>query len=994
MFYVKATYHGETRKFTFGDSTFPSYIQICNQLYRVFPINGSYYLSKLLFCPLEGSRVLVGMEAHNEAQYNGFIAPFAGRAWPDGLLKFSIYDETPHKLPLLAPPPSIKVDRSGVASLSEERMWLPTPPPTTYAPRYPRTSGDTGYADFFDFSSFFPATGGGSKPHTPGGASSSVVPTFKSTSNEFAEAPMDVDRVMNSHITRANSNAAHTDDSCRKSCCSVSDSKEEIKELVSNFLREFNRSVSSTFGDLPLSAPSTPRAPVGEKLHTIQKDVDTSSSFSIPGSFVEQSAVNDAAPPPSGQLHGVVHHDVWCDFCGDRIRGLRSKCRECANYDLCEMCITYHNAVNVHIANFLEGGRHTFRIIETPSSDAQEAQNVKIVPPVPAPPVIHAGVVCDMCNDTIIGTRNKCLDCMNYDLCSVCLPRAEQSHHEHHQFYAIEEPGRVVVHTVYDDDEIRRESGHGRRDHSRTLPVLPTDGPNPPPAPAEQVSVHQARCDLCDSKIIGVRYKCLGCPDFDTCQSCFQITSEQHPGHVFVTLNSPQDLMRKDMPVRHSARCDSCGKYVFGLRYKCMHPECPDYDLCENCEALPIAVHPNNHPMLKMRNPNTVVPTVYRVGGTNLIDLDLHKPMPKQAPSTSEASVAAVVPTAETAEAAVQLPQPETVEAAVDAAVPNVTPAEIEDREATIPSTHDHIQEMINQLKHIDISPFLPTSADFFDTVTPKEVNNSNMEEKPMMQILQPSALFGKFPVTPKSNPSVPELRALFISDEFIEDGQLFPAGAEFIKSWQMKNDGEVPWPETTEVMFVTGDRMPAFDGAPSRYPVGRVETGQVVSIFAGDMKTPELPGKYVSYWRLTDGLRPFGQSVWCDIVVAEPEEAPSTIPSSLSSSAVVMPESAPSRSLPSVTDGAIQGTIGVNNADDAVSSAVPSLASEGSDDGDSSVSLIDHLDSDSDSDSDDSAIWQESRSRPAPPAVEAVDAGDVEYVVLYEDDSSSAEDA
>ena len=51
-----------------------------------------------------------------------------------------------------------------------------------------------------------------------------------------------------------------------------------------------------------------------------------------------------------------------------------------------------------------------------------------------------------------------------------------------------------------------------------------------------------------------------------------------------------------------------------------MHPECPDYDLCENCEAFPIAVHPSNHPMLKMKTPDTVIPTVYRVGQTSLIE--------------------------------------------------------------------------------------------------------------------------------------------------------------------------------------------------------------------------------------------------------------------------------------------------------------------------------------------------------------------------------------
>ncbi len=37
-----------------------------------------------------------------------------------------------------------------------------------------------------------------------------------------------------------------------------------------------------------------------------------------------------------------------------------------------------------------------------------------------------------------------------------------------------------------------------------------------------------------------------------------------------------------------------------------MHPDCPDYDLCENCETKPIPVHPENHPMLKTKVPLSV----------------------------------------------------------------------------------------------------------------------------------------------------------------------------------------------------------------------------------------------------------------------------------------------------------------------------------------------------------------------------------------------------
>jgi next-to-BRCA1 protein 1 len=41
-----------------------------------------------------------------------------------------------------------------------------------------------------------------------------------------------------------------------------------------------------------------------------------------------------------------------------------------------------------------------------------------------------------------------------------------------------------------------------------------------------------------------------------------------------------------------------------------MHPGCPDFDLCEGCEAHPIPLHPDRHPLLKIRSPDTVIPKI------------------------------------------------------------------------------------------------------------------------------------------------------------------------------------------------------------------------------------------------------------------------------------------------------------------------------------------------------------------------------------------------
>ena len=41
-----------------------------------------------------------------------------------------------------------------------------------------------------------------------------------------------------------------------------------------------------------------------------------------------------------------------------------------------------------------------------------------------------------------------------------------------------------------------------------------------------------------------------------------------------------------------------------------MHSDCPDFDLCEGCEAHPIPVHPDRHPLLKIKSIETVIPNI------------------------------------------------------------------------------------------------------------------------------------------------------------------------------------------------------------------------------------------------------------------------------------------------------------------------------------------------------------------------------------------------
>jgi next-to-BRCA1 protein 1 len=107
-------------------------------------------------------------------------------------------------------------------------------------------------------------------------------------------------------------------------------------------------------------------------------------------------------------------------------------------------------------------------------------------------------------------------------------------------------------------------------------------------------------------------------------------------------------------------------------------------------------------------------------------------------------------------------------------------------------------------------------------------------------------------------------LCASFVADINIPDGQIFTPGAEFVKSWRMRNDGRGSWPADTELVFVAGDWL--MIDTSVRFKVGAVPPGEEVDVWTGELKAPDVPGKYISYWRLSDrkGKR-FGHSIWIE---------------------------------------------------------------------------------------------------------------------------------
>ena len=129
----------------------------------------------------------------------------------------------------------------------------------------------------------------------------------------------------------------------------------------------------------------------------------------------------------------------------------------------------------------------------------------------------HKHISCDGCWTGIRGMRYKCEQCPDYDLCGSCLPLLHTGdlHPPHHTF-------RAMLHRGL--EERIKLSGTVQDNRAR----------------------HPATCDLCSQSVIGVRWKCLNCPDWDCCDSCSATINETHPGHSFVKLYKGVDYVSNE----------------------------------------------------------------------------------------------------------------------------------------------------------------------------------------------------------------------------------------------------------------------------------------------------------------------------------------------------------------------------------------------------------------------------------------------------------------
>ena len=339
-------------------------------------------------------------------------------------------------------------------------------------------------------------------------------------------------------------------------------------------------------------------------------------------------------------------------------------------------------------------------------------------------------------------------------------------------------------------------------------------------------STRETRSSFKLQTIVGIRYKCLECPDFDFCAEC-HLTKRTAHYHRFVPVYDILPTATTLKPRHVGIYCDGplcTGRrnqsYIQGIRYKCA--VCHDVDFCASCEAHPSNGHNKTHPLIKFT--------------TMVRDVSV-----------------------------------ETL-----SSQPNGTVESFGDRrQSVIP--HKNSTTTLPQYTPQPVSSEAPPRYSSEKAAVPVDPPATGSESVPATAPQSPA------PAAPTA-----ELKAEFILDT-VPDGTNLQIGQVFQQTWTLRNHGPNAWPVGCSVRHVGGDHMLNMDetraGSVADLVLAQETNSTEVTVLPGQtfhfsvtLKVPSRPGKHISYWRLKtpDGI-PFGHKLWCDIqAVPVPPQASS----------------------------------------------------------------------------------------------------------------------
>ncbi|KAI4374591.1 hypothetical protein MLD38_012571 [Melastoma candidum] len=113
-----------------------------------------------------------------------------------------------------------------------------------------------------------------------------------------------------------------------------------------------------------------------------------------------------------------------------------------------------------------------------------------------------------------------------------------------------------------------------------------------------------------------------------------------------------------------------------------------------------------------------------------------------------------------------------------------------------------------------------------------------------------------------RAKASKPKLDSHFVSDVTVMDGTLMAPSTPFTKIWRMRNTGGFAWHRGIQLVWIGGDKFCDTTALELEIPAAGVAMDGELDI-AMNFKSPNLPGRYISYWRMASPSgQKFGQRV------------------------------------------------------------------------------------------------------------------------------------
>ena len=118
-------------------------------------------------------------------------------------------------------------------------------------------------------------------------------------------------------------------------------------------------------------------------------------------------------------MNSEIHEGVKCDSCGkENITGIRYKCMECPNYDICESCMAKPRGTTIQSTASVEDRGHTNDHMLLKVSKWSQTKKFPLL--FNRDQWVNKGIQCFHCNkQNIIGWRYLCVQC-GINICEVC----------------------------------------------------------------------------------------------------------------------------------------------------------------------------------------------------------------------------------------------------------------------------------------------------------------------------------------------------------------------------------------------------------------------------------------------------------------------------------------------------------------------------------------------------------------------------------------------